>query len=329
MKTCIEPHMRSSLAGHVLTPLVRDEAAGIEVWRMARPGTRTMSVQIAGTPEGICLMGDLHPGPHHNGCCSVFGLDLHWFSLEISEDYLCSKFLPLTWVPAYAAAALEDWASSPSGHGLAGDKVEEIMDLADFMRGHGCDERQFHEALADLGVRGVDPEYGYRHEDAGWLCAIQERFSALYRTSRLVKSGTDRIAAEHCIMLETQLDGEPGMGWAHIPRCIGAATYGPDGCTCPSLERQIRALERELSAARKSAVWLQFQLGDAKEEGRRNRALWRMLRRDEPDVWARLQRLSSSDDDGRTDDEISRHCICGVDGIDWAPTCPVHPAEDE
>ena len=175
--TYIEPHMRSALTGHTLTPIVRDEAAGIEVWRMARAGTRAMSVQIAGTPEGICLMGDIHPGPNPNGCCSTFGKDLRWFAERKSEDYLCSKFLLRTWVPKYAAEVVESWLDQPWC-----DWSEEGRDLVVRLRHRDCDERQFYEALDEWNMPTDDglPGYGYPPEDAGWLCAIQERFSALY-----------------------------------------------------------------------------------------------------------------------------------------------------
>jgi len=182
MKTYIEPHMRTALTGHTLTPLVRDEGARIEVWRMARAGTRAMSVQIAGTPEGICLMGDLHPGPDRNGCCSVFGRGLRWFSQEqMSESDLCSKFLTRAWVPEIAAETLRRWGANPGDYGLEACQAGTIRVLA--TRVHDCDERQFYDALTELGLDDGDgiPGYGYPPEDAGWLCAIQERFSALYR----------------------------------------------------------------------------------------------------------------------------------------------------
>jgi len=167
----IADHMRQSLANHELTPV---QTGVVTAYRMGRPHTRMMSTLILFTPEGIALMGDLTPERH--GSISALGYGLDWFAGTLSEDYLCKKFLTTRWVHELAINELRDPRSylrediTPE----TGARLDEIAhELAD----HGCE--WVAEQIMDLGFDNV-PGFGYDPGEAGWLCAIQQRFAELY-----------------------------------------------------------------------------------------------------------------------------------------------------
>jgi len=141
---------------------------------------RMMSTLILFTPEGIVLQGDLTPSRQGNVSCSGYGLD--WFAGKLSESYLCEKFLHKGFVPALAREGLKQGVLDKRREKLI-DK-EEARDLWDSIR------------ISDDFVGPVDtyefwihllqndssecPGHGYDPTEAGWLCAIQQRFSDLY-----------------------------------------------------------------------------------------------------------------------------------------------------
>jgi hypothetical protein len=181
MKTYVKQHMRESLRDHVLTPVLEDEATGISVWNLHREGTRIMKVQVTFTPEGIFIMGDLCPGLY--GVGSALGYGIGWFGSQKSEGYLCEKFLTREWVPEYAAEEVEDILKVPEDYGLTPDAVEGLrMVVAALRDDTSYSETRLYDDL-DLAEYPLDdgvPGYGYEPSDAGWLCAIQQRFAELY-----------------------------------------------------------------------------------------------------------------------------------------------------
>lgn len=176
--TYIEPHMREALAEHVLETVLESEK--ISAYYLKRPGQgRMMSTLILFTPEGIVLQGDLTPG--QNGNVSALGYGRGWFSGRLSGGYLCEKFLNKVFRPDKAKRAIkEDIIEQRRDGSITKDRARELWN--DMPDGDEHDGRLFYEFYMDeLGRDGCDfPAYGYDLAEAGWLCAIQERFAALY-----------------------------------------------------------------------------------------------------------------------------------------------------
>ena len=170
----VQPHMRDSFKNHRLELL---SSGKITAFYMKEPNTRMMGVLIVFTPEGIAILGDLTPERH--GTVSCYGYGLYWFASHLSEDYLCEKFLEKKWVPEYAAETLRD---SYFRENLSAEKCEELDKIANTIDGGEVDARFLHEGLCDLELYHGDllPGYGYAPAEAGWLCAIQQKFSELH-----------------------------------------------------------------------------------------------------------------------------------------------------
>lgn len=181
--TYIQPHMRESLAGHVLETVLESEK--IRAYYMKRPGHgRMMSTLILFTPEGIVLQGDLTPAQNGNVSCLGYGLD--WFSGQLSEGYLCSKFLTHVFVPDYARRGLRDEILEQRRDGrLEKDKARELWDsvhVSDDFQGPSQVYEFWTDELLNMDSEGC-PGYGYEPGEAGWLCAIQQRFAELYNAT--------------------------------------------------------------------------------------------------------------------------------------------------
>lgn len=168
-------------------------------------------------PEQIIITGDLCPGD--NGVMSDVGYGLEWFGTRKSECYLCEKFLRREWVPATALRALKyaleqeeqdakdshepaPIAAQPSEWQIRRDILcppyepakartrievlkEAIDDIGDEATGEASVVRS-HEAFYEfwIDVFGNSPEdegMDYNPRDAGWLCAIQQRFAECYQ----------------------------------------------------------------------------------------------------------------------------------------------------
>lgn len=182
--TYIEHHMREALAEHVLCPVL--DSGNFKAFYLKRVGEgRMMSTLIVFTPEGIVLQGDLTPG--RNGNVSTLGYGVGWFSGQLSEGYLCEKFLTKVFVPAYAEEGLKDEVIRQRREREI-DKAK-ARDLWDSMPGEIEDftgpTETYNFWTDDLGNEDGDgcPGYGYEPGEAGWLCAIQQRFAALYNAT--------------------------------------------------------------------------------------------------------------------------------------------------
>lgn len=190
----IEPHMREALSGHVLETVLESEK--VSAYYLKRPGQgRMMSTLILFTPEGIVLQGDLTPG--QNGSVSTFGYGRDWFSGQLSGSYLCEKFLSKQFrvdlaIDAMKRSILEHRYSGKWSKDHARDLWEGIPDA------HELDGRVCYDYWTDdLNEDGGDfPAYGYSLAEAGWLCAIQERFADLYSTLAEIER-LDRADAEN------------------------------------------------------------------------------------------------------------------------------------
>lgn len=172
----VEPHMAESLAGHVLE--VHVDTPEVKGWYLKRPGSgRSMSTLILSTREGLVILGDLCPKRY--GVISGYGYDWQWFAGKKSEGYLCEKFLSREFIleqaiPALREAIIEGRRSGAIGQDKAREALNRIT-LGDVEGPESCYEIFTDAGLSDIESLGHD----YNPADAGWLCAIQQRFAQL------------------------------------------------------------------------------------------------------------------------------------------------------
>ena len=173
----VEPYMKEALKNHVLEVVLDSEK--IQAYYLKEPGQgRMMSTLILFTPEGIVLQGDLTPGRFGN--VSAYKYGRAWFAGFLSEDYLCEKFLPKVYVPEKALAACKRGVlEGRRAGGLTKEKALDLwIDLTAFSE-YFLSERNAYDFWTDeLLNDGCDAYfYGYEPDEAGWLCAIQQRFA--------------------------------------------------------------------------------------------------------------------------------------------------------
>jgi hypothetical protein len=200
--------LREMLASHVLTPVSRRGA--VEAYYLHKEGStlgspeasdganyhgprvwlseRVLSTLILFSPEGIVLLGDLAPCAGKNGCISGYGYDARWFAEKVNEDYLCSKFLEQTFQVDVAKTWVEDRLADlrDPASGESDEATDRLLqELMLRLIENGDDpyaEEWFRDALRESKLGGDELEgYGYDLEQAGMLCAIQQRFAELYQ----------------------------------------------------------------------------------------------------------------------------------------------------
>lgn len=233
----VETHMRESLKDHVLEQVL--DAEKFKAFYLKRPGNgRMCSTMVLFTPEGIALMGDLTP--EHNGTVSCYGYGLDWFVGNLSEDYLCEKFLAKGWHADLAQDELldlakeilegkhedsfhetraiekareerdalleqegtEGWGERVSRaksrlNSLRMDLSRKMKDLVGSLEDGSMEGNEFAEEWRELmeweDSEGT-PGWGYKPSEAGWLCAIQQKFAELYSLKReLVESAKAEV----------------------------------------------------------------------------------------------------------------------------------------
>ncbi len=176
--TYVTDQMREAMANHVLELVCQTDK--ITAYYLKEPGTRMGSTMLIFTPEGIAIMGDRVPT--NNGTVSVFGVDLRWFAGGLSEDYLCEKFLQETWILEKAVEELRD----PEGYWRDGQNkgtLRQLSRIATLLGSGEHGEEWLCDELSDLDMdlsEGVPGWDHYEPDQAGWLCAIQQRFAELY-----------------------------------------------------------------------------------------------------------------------------------------------------
>lgn len=171
----VEPHMKKSMEEMKLTQL---NFRPLEMFYLKREGTGTLRTLIIFTKEGIVLTGDVMLGLNPSGgIVSQLGYGSDWFSSNLSEDYLCQKFLPKVWVSELAKKHMEYMLREDTDL-----DVEQRVSIEDAIRHQVYDssyefgqwwDNTFSDGPEDIG-------YGYDPSDAGWLCAIQQRFRESY-----------------------------------------------------------------------------------------------------------------------------------------------------
>lgn len=180
--TYVQPIYAKSLANHQLEWVTREP---FPVCYLKRPGTRIMSVLCIFSPEGIILKGDIRFGDL-DSLASNIGYGLPWFTSHLPESYLCEKFLRKKYVKELALAELND----PEGY--LRELIEEpshcrLGELAQVVDGDDdwAWPSQIYDVLTALGVALESiPGWGYDPVEAGYLCAVQQRFSKLYHESQ-------------------------------------------------------------------------------------------------------------------------------------------------
>jgi len=185
--TYVKDFMTQALEHHIL-----DKVSDTH-YIMRKPDTGNYLVHVAEVGRHIVLTGDLQIGGLH-GCVSAGGYTLNWFSKELSEDYLCSKFLSKEWQWEVAAETLQDWLDSP----LVDTTIEEhehrariqaILDADTNPTGFYWDydvpsQHELYRELEDMYPGYIDdgvPGYDWPRTDAGWLVAVNRRFTELMK----------------------------------------------------------------------------------------------------------------------------------------------------
>lgn len=195
MTSYVTEDMRRAMADKVLSVVV--EYPGMVIYRLGpADGSRMDSTRILISreplAEQIIITGDLCPGA--NGILSNFGYGVRWFGRKQSEEYLCSKFLRREWVPERAKEALchalhdardgqTDEPTEEQAKRL--DAIEDAIIASDDPYGE-CAPTRTSEAFCEFWIEvfGDSPEdqgMDYNPRDAGWLCAIQQRFAECYQ----------------------------------------------------------------------------------------------------------------------------------------------------
>lgn len=183
------------LSRHELTLLASNEAHGLSVYHLAKPGDSNHANVIVFSRYGIAIYGDTSFGDHDagDGVTGARGKGPKWFAGDLSESYLAEKFLkPNKWSAELAAKSIH----------LEADEIDDAgEDLAtrETLRaiGHDCDAGELgtpyelHERLQEDAVdhrfEGC-PGYGYDENALGWLVAIQKRFAVLYAAQAQAQS---------------------------------------------------------------------------------------------------------------------------------------------
>lgn len=198
MTRYLEPHMAEQLKNHVLEELPSTEL--IRHFKLSVPTGHELSglywVHVLFTPVGIVVGGDLlgRGAIARLGMKGGYGPD--WFGSGLSEEYLCSKFFDQAWQRESAGK----WCRVRATEYRSGERDDEAMGmsysvreqrravqfkawsaLADRLEGleiETCD--QFLAEARKLGWReggDLPPGYDYPLVNAGWLCAIQQKFA--------------------------------------------------------------------------------------------------------------------------------------------------------
>ncbi len=206
MTKYLEPHMVDSLKDHVLTRLASTEL--VDHWKLSAPKGSAQAgllwVHIMFTPIGIVIGGDLM-GRGVIGRLDVKTYDAAWLAALPSADYLCSKFLEKVWQREAAAR----WCRRHANEIRQGEldpshpitmsveswrawRFRHFMGLAADLEGLAVETReQFVLALRELDYETAGdepPGTDYPLAEAGWLFAIQRKFSEEYR--KMSASGT-------------------------------------------------------------------------------------------------------------------------------------------
>ncbi len=195
MKTYVTDYMKESLANHVLQPAEGNNVAAL-AHRIVKPGSMYYSAYISEVATSLCITGDICLGANNHGIVSAPGYKMDWFAGQLSEGYLCEKFLRHEWQWAVAIEGIQ-WQIREAIKeeevtvGLESWWLDNADKLQKFLESPGWkydtpNMTEFYEFMSDeLGDDGTDlPGYDYPRVQAGWLCAIQQRYSELSKETK-------------------------------------------------------------------------------------------------------------------------------------------------
>lgn len=186
MKTYVHSHMKQAFVDHVLEPAAGDNPDA-RAYRIVKSGTNIYSVYISEVANRLCITGDVCLGPTHYGIVSAAGYKISWFAGHLSESYLCEKFLRREWQWEAAVEEIE-WeiqrdTEDADGWWFDSDKVKQWQEFVESpsWKYDSPNETEFYELMTEeFGCDGCElPGYDYPCVDAGWLCAIQQRYAEL------------------------------------------------------------------------------------------------------------------------------------------------------
>lgn len=168
--------------------------AAVRSFYLKNGDSRSHSVLLTFTPEGIAIQGNMTPT--QPGTTSMIGVSLGWFANEVmAPDYVASKFLTKRFVPSHAARHVRDLISDMLNPAIRGDdplssdetkNMVRLRHLSDRLESSDIDQRGMIDELDDLKY-GDGHEFGidYDPTEVGCLFAIQQRFAHLYKAQIL------------------------------------------------------------------------------------------------------------------------------------------------
>lgn len=177
----VTEQMRRELAGHALWPM------GDGAYRMASaPGVGAYHMCVGEFAGRLVVTGDVRLGGNGYGLVSANGYGIGWFANRQSEGYLCEKFLDKEWQWDAAVESIR-WLIGQDSEDGEGWWVEHAAELEAYMAdpgwGHNDEPNywEYDDFLTSLGADGSEglPGMDYPRVQAGWLCAIQQRFREL------------------------------------------------------------------------------------------------------------------------------------------------------
>jgi len=184
MMTYVTDSMKTEMASHVLIPV--EVSDNFKLYTLNRPGTIVYSVYIAEFARRLCLSGDICLGGNDRGIVSSPGYGVAWFSGHLAESYLCQKFLREEWQWDVAVRGIKQHIEDDrnDGEGLYLENEHKLDELINnhFWEYDEPNQAEYYEYMTSIGHDGCElPGFDYPRMHAGWLCAIQQRFSELFK----------------------------------------------------------------------------------------------------------------------------------------------------
>lgn len=177
--------MIKELSNHALE-MISTKDGYPRYYKMAKPGTGIYAVYISEVARRLCITGDICFGANNNGIISDLGYEIPWFAGHLSEGYLCEKFLHREWQWEAAIEEIE-WQIKEAMGDEESWWLENAAKLQEFIKSPDCRDytpigEEFYDFMIDLGDDGCElPGFDYPRGEAGWLCAVQQRFAELFK----------------------------------------------------------------------------------------------------------------------------------------------------
>lgn len=173
---------REHFADAELTVVTDDEACGVFVYSLRKPGTRLGGVTLVFTLEGMAILGDMACREWHP--TQQPGRSRNWFLHRPKGEYLLENFMQARCIQLAAEDEVRDWAESARDDGESGDAAR-LVQIADWLT-TGVEpgwEAELYERLCDLGTCYADdglPGWTWPSWESSLLEAIVDRFCDLF-----------------------------------------------------------------------------------------------------------------------------------------------------